>query len=142
MQGKEHTGKFRAGIRGAGSVPPPDPSCRDILLKGRNLGGWKFGLQNHVTVEKKLTKKKHVHVRLKTSLYKCQYIYTVICSKGSLSDYGKNNNSSLLSTFSSTAEQELKYQLSIQILNKLLQLWTHKTCTVLCHGNQKCNSQF
>lgn len=54
---------------------------------------------------------------------------------------GKNNHSSLLS-FSSTAEQELKYQLPIQILNKLLQLWTHKTCRVLCHENQKCSSQF
>lgn len=47
-----------------------------------------YGLQNHVNVEKKLTKKKHVQICLKTSLYKCLYIHTVICSTGSLSDYG------------------------------------------------------
>lgn len=47
-----------------------------------------YGLQNHVNVEEKLTKKRHVKICLKTPLYKCLYIHTVICSTGSLSEYG------------------------------------------------------
>lgn len=46
-----------------------------------------YRLQNHEKVEKKLPKK-HVQICLKTSLYKCLYIHTVICSTGYLSDYG------------------------------------------------------
>lgn len=100
-----------------------------------------FGLQNHLTVPKKLTKKKHVHICLKTSLYKCLYIHTVTCSTGSLFHImGKNNNYSLLSTFPSIAEQELVYLIYSDFKLKL-QLWTHKTSRVLCRKNQKCNSQ-
>lgn len=66
-----------------------------------------YGLQNHITVEKKLTKK-HVHICPKTSLYKCLYIHTCICLSYLLNRLfqimGENNNYSLLSTFSSTAK--------------------------------------
>lgn len=59
------------GVHGAGSIPPADPSCRDTLSKVRHLGGW-IWIAEPRDWEK--ADKRHVHLCLKTSLYKCLYI--------------------------------------------------------------------
>lgn len=82
---KQHMGKSRAGVCGAGSIPPADPYCRDILSKGRNLGRWIWIAEPHDCWEK-LTRGMCTYVWKHHFTNAC--IYISVISTGSLSDYG------------------------------------------------------
>lgn len=86
---KQHMGKSRAGVCGAGSIPPADPYCRDILSKGRNLGRWIWIAEPHDCWEK-LTRGMCTYVWKHHFTNACIYIhvYISVISTGSLSDYG------------------------------------------------------
>lgn len=74
---KQHMGKSRAGVCGAGSIPPADPYCRDILSKGRNLGRWIWIAEPHDCWEK-LTRGMCTYVWKHHFTNACIYIHVYI----------------------------------------------------------------